>query len=200
MDNILLYLITGGEKMNIGALVQQKIKDENQTKTWLAESLSISYSTLHQKISNDTFSAKELLQISRLLDIDLKILSESYNFDENSIESGYGKYDLSKMNCSERCNVQYAEMERYKNGGIFIDENFSNGFKLYMPKGIANELTNSRYYLMKVIADKMYKNNEFISKVYDDYSSKIAVDIVKEEQDKLAKAYVILNRLFDTMD
>ena len=60
--------------MNIGEIITRKLDDEGKKHKWLAEKIGIPTSTMSYKLSKNTFTAVELLQIAKCLEIDLEAM------------------------------------------------------------------------------------------------------------------------------
>jgi len=60
----------------ISEYISNIIKQQGRKNNWVAEQCNISYSTFMNKLNNDTFTATELICISKLLNIDLNKLKE----------------------------------------------------------------------------------------------------------------------------
>lgn len=115
--------------MELNHYILQQLNDQSRTKRWLAEALDLSYSTLHQKLSHDTFTAYELLTMSKLLNFSL---DDFQAFSEPS----EGLKQMSALPIEKRPNIGVSEMEAYEHGGLCVESTHQNGALVYVPYGI----------------------------------------------------------------
>ena len=52
--------------MKISEVIKKALDDRGTSKMWLSKALPMSYSTLTHKFSNDTFTAYDLINISKI--------------------------------------------------------------------------------------------------------------------------------------
>jgi len=62
--------------MNIAEYIDKIRESQGRTKAWVAKQLDMNYKTFVDKISNNTFRADELIEIAKILNIDLNKLKE----------------------------------------------------------------------------------------------------------------------------
>jgi hypothetical protein len=79
--------------MRICEYIEEIIEEQGRRKDWVAERSGIKYKTFLDKLDKDTFTAYELVNIGKLLDIDLNKLKEGI---ENNDEFYYF-YDFFKV-------------------------------------------------------------------------------------------------------
>ena len=129
--------------MNVAKVILSKLKKENKTKQWLASKINLSYSTLHQKLSNNTFTAEELITLCMLFQLDIQ------HFVERPTD---GKMDIMETPISARPDVTIETMENYIRGGIGIESEHENGALLYLPYGIQSYLVHHYETLQSVVS------------------------------------------------
>lgn len=66
----------------VGNKVKLLLNDRNMSILWLSKEMDISYSTLHQKLNNDTFTANDLLKICKIFDVNLEYFEKVDKEDE----------------------------------------------------------------------------------------------------------------------
>lgn len=60
--------------INLGEYITQVIEQQGRTKVWVAEKSDINYKTFVDKLTRDTITGKELLRVSKVLNINLEEL------------------------------------------------------------------------------------------------------------------------------
>ena len=60
--------------MNLGELIENVIKQQGRTKTWVADQSEIKYKTFVDKIMRNSFTGEELLRVAKVLNINLEEL------------------------------------------------------------------------------------------------------------------------------
>lgn len=63
--------------MNLGDYIKQEIEKQGRTQKWVAEEMNIDRKTFNRKLKTDYFTAQELLQVGKILNLDLNKLKES---------------------------------------------------------------------------------------------------------------------------
>ena len=63
--------------MNLGDYIKQEIEKQGRTQKWVAEQMNVDRKTFNRKLKTDYFTAQELLQVSKILNLDLNKLKES---------------------------------------------------------------------------------------------------------------------------
>ena len=115
------------DNKKISQVVQDLLNEQGKTKKWLSEQLGLSYSTLHQKLDNNTFTAEEFLLLLKIFQVPLE------RFYQTS-------YHLKDLPPEMRPNVLLNDIDKYKNGGIFADSFHANGSRIYVPYGLSDAL------------------------------------------------------------
>lgn len=62
--------------MNVADYILETIESQGRAKAWVAEQTNIQYRTFLYKLQKDSFTALELLKLSKVLNIDLEKLKE----------------------------------------------------------------------------------------------------------------------------
>ena len=173
------------------------LEKSGHTKQWLATELSLSYSTLHQKITKNTFTAEELIQLVDIFNIDF-----SYFTKDSS-------NDFRQIPIQKRPDVTVEDMNEYVNSGILIESNEANGSLLYVPYGLQNFLVqyhdlemvdiNEIVDSLEAMINKMNNNEE----VSEEDLTKIALHIRVDYMDIFAEmtrnALSIYRSMIDAM-
>lgn len=130
--------------MTVSEVILNRLKTEGKTKQWLALKMELSYSTLHQKLTNNTFTAEEFISLCKIFLLDVQ------NFVENKKNDGL--IELMNIPIQSRPDVSIEQMEQYERGGIGIELQHENGSLLYLPYGLQEYLVQHRELLGGVIA------------------------------------------------
>lgn len=77
----------GGLKMTVSAIIKDRLKEIGMTQTELATKLNTTRQNFNNKMSRDNFSAKELYEISKILETELTMIDNmgkkySISYDE----------------------------------------------------------------------------------------------------------------------
>lgn len=178
--------------MTVSEVILNRLKTEGKTKQWLALKMELSYSTLHQKLTNNTFTAEEFISLCKIFQLDIQ------NFIENKQNDGLT--ELMNIPIQSRPDVSIEQMERYERGGIGIESQHENGSLLYLPYGLQDYLVQHRELLSgimdayKVAAEQMKKlltedeeyedvqqiDNQLIEVEYTDIVLKNIIQTLKE--------------------
>lgn len=62
--------------MDIAKQLEETLKSQGRSKTWLSEQMDVNYKTLTGKFKRNGFDAVELIQIAKILNIDLNKFKE----------------------------------------------------------------------------------------------------------------------------
>jgi hypothetical protein len=62
--------------MTIAEHILEVLKSQERSKSWLAEKINITKQAIHYKFKSDSFTAEELIKISKVLGINLEELKE----------------------------------------------------------------------------------------------------------------------------
>lgn len=62
--------------MTIGEYLKKEIEGQGRTQVWISEKIGLDKQSFNRKIKNSTFTADELIKISKLLNIDLNKMKE----------------------------------------------------------------------------------------------------------------------------
>ena len=64
------------KQLTVAEYITQIITEQGRQKTWLADNLGITKQVLNYKFASNSFTAEELINIGKLLSIDLNKLKE----------------------------------------------------------------------------------------------------------------------------
>jgi len=64
--------------MKISDYILEVLNSQERQKSWLAEKIGISKQAINYKFKNNSFTAEELIDVSEVLNIDLKEFKEKY--------------------------------------------------------------------------------------------------------------------------
>lgn len=62
--------------MKLSEYIAKIIEDQGRNKNWVADQSGIKYKTFIDKLANNRFTGEELIQIAKVLNIDLNELKE----------------------------------------------------------------------------------------------------------------------------
>jgi DNA-binding XRE family transcriptional regulator len=71
-----MVLKVRGDTMTIAEHILQVLKSQERSKPWLADKIGITRQTIQYKFKSNSFTAEELIQISRVLNINLEELKD----------------------------------------------------------------------------------------------------------------------------
>ena len=112
----------------VSEIIANILRERGKTKQWLAGELNLSYSTLHQKLSNNTFTAQEFIQLCQIFNLSLE------HFVENKNEQGQIK--MKSIPIDNRPDVPFEEFTNYERMGLVLEKQHSNGMEIYTPYGV----------------------------------------------------------------
>ena len=115
----------------VSEVIMTQLKMQGKTKQWLAGKMNLSYSTLHQKLSNNTFTAEELIELCRIFSLSLE------DFVENDEDR---QKDLSLFPIENREDVAISERRNYVRAGMHVESQHAAGALIYLPYGITDYL------------------------------------------------------------
>lgn len=96
--------------MNISKYISDLIKSQGREKKWVAEQIGVNYRTFLYRLDKDTLLAKDILFLSKLLDIDLnKLKGDIYMIRCNGCNVVFDKDDLYQIEEKYFCDCCVGE-------------------------------------------------------------------------------------------
>lgn len=92
--------------MNLGEYIANVIDEQGKTKTWVADQSNINYKTFVDKVTRDSFTGKELLRISIILNINLENLKD---IERRENMKKIKVYDIKKL----IEDIEFSEERKY---------------------------------------------------------------------------------------
>ena len=65
--------------MNIARFIEDRIKSQGLKKNWVAETIGVNYKTFVARLKQDNLTAHDLVNLSKLLNFDLKDIEKEIN-------------------------------------------------------------------------------------------------------------------------
>lgn len=153
----------------VSDVIKGILKERGQTKQWLAERLNLSYSTFHQKLSKNTFTAEEFIQLCNILNLTLA------NFVEPTTE---GKIDLKKYPIESRPDVHIEERDTYYKAGIHVESEHEAGICMYMPYGIVDYMVSKENFLSGLL---MSYEKALQTHLKEELTDELKVELMNQE-------------------
>ena len=158
----------------VSDVILDVLKTRGYTKQWLAEKMSLSYSTLHQKLSNNTFTAEELLLLCELFNLSLE------HFKQKEMDV----FDLKQIPIDKRPDVIIEDISKYHNGGIHIESMHINGSLIYLPYGVGEYIYSKSNVLENVFESYLIAIEKELAQA-EDAESQLIYDNLKHDIERL---------------
>lgn len=171
----------------VSDVIMNALQSRGESKQWLANNLNLSYSTLHQKLTNNTFTAEELIKLCQIFNLSLEHFIQQ---DNNDV------IDLKKIAIERRPNVLIEDINNFQSAGMHIESEHTNGALYYIPYGIAKYIGKKDIYLNIILDGYQHALENSLKASKDDVEKRVKLENMQYDLTILKQ---ILNILFNQL-